>query len=49
MIIEKSRPRVLARAAGVGAAAGLAGVAVMTLGEKMEQSLTRRPNSFVPA
>jgi len=29
--------------------AGLAGVAAMTAGEKAEQLLTRRPNSFVPA
>ena len=32
-----------------GFAAGFAGVAVMTAGEKLEQALTRRPNSFVPA
>lgn len=32
-----------------GFAAGLAGVAVMTLAEKIEQQFTRRPNSFVPA
>ena len=32
-----------------GLAAGFAGVAVMTAGEKLEQALTRRPNSFVPA
>lgn len=32
-----------------GLVAGLAGVAVMTLAEKLEQSLTRRPNSYVPA
>ncbi|MHA7262409.1 hypothetical protein ACX80W_04290 [Arthrobacter sp. TMN-37] len=31
-----------------GAAAGLAGTAVMTLGEKLEQALTGRPNSYVP-
>ena len=30
-------------------AAGLAGVAVMTAGEKLEQLVTHRPNSFVPA
>jgi hypothetical protein len=44
-----TRPAALLRAAGVGAAAGLAGVAVMTAGEKAEQALTRRPQSFVPA
>ena len=31
-----------------GLAAGLAGVAAMTAGEKLEQMATRRPNSFVP-
>lgn len=38
------------RAAAVkGVTAGLAGVAVMTIGEKLEQRLTHRPDSFVPA
>ena len=32
-----------------GLLAGLAGVAAMTLAEKLEQSLTGRPNSYVPA
>lgn len=32
-----------------GALAGLAGVAVMTVGEKLEQQLTSRPGSYVPA
>ena len=32
-----------------GAVAGLAGVAVMTVGEKLEQRLTGRPDSHVPA
>jgi hypothetical protein len=32
-----------------GMLAGLAGVAAMTLGEKIEQAFTRRPNSYVPA
>jgi hypothetical protein len=32
-----------------GLAAGLAGVATMTAAEKLEQVLTHRPNSFVPA
>ena len=45
----QSRPQVLVRAAGVGAVAGLAGVAAMTVGEKLEQALTHRPDSFVPA
>jgi hypothetical protein len=35
--------------AGKGLVAGLAGVAAMTLGEKVEQAFTGRPNSFVPA
>ncbi|MGY1754127.1 hypothetical protein [Blastococcus sp. SYSU D01042] len=39
----------LGRAALRGALAGLAGVAVMTSVEKVEQSLTARPNSYVPA
>jgi len=37
------------RAALVGVAAGVAGVAVMTVGEKAEQAVTGRPNSQVPA
>lgn len=37
------------RGALEGALAGAAGVAVMTLGEKLEQSFTRRPDSYVPA
>jgi hypothetical protein len=32
-----------------GLAAGAAGVAAMTLSEKIEQRFTRRPNSYVPA
>jgi hypothetical protein len=32
-----------------GLAAGAAGVAAMTIAEKLEQAVTRRPNSFVPA
>jgi hypothetical protein len=32
-----------------GLVGGLAGTAVMTLGEKLEQLVTRRPNSYVPA
>jgi hypothetical protein len=34
---------------GQGILAGLAGVAAMTLAEKIEQLITRRPNSYVPA
>ena len=36
-------------AAARGVAAGLAGVAAMTVAEKLEQRLTGRPNSYVPA
>jgi len=32
-----------------GLAAGVAGVAAMTLAEKLEQLFTKRPNSYVPA
>jgi hypothetical protein len=32
----------------LGLASGLAGAAIMTLAEKLEQWLTHRPNSFVP-
>ena len=32
-----------------GAVSGLAGVAAMTAGEKVEQAITRRPDSYVPA
>src|SRR3712207_6619516 len=39
----------LGRAALRGAVAGLAGVAVMTVGEKAEQAVTSRPDSYVPA
>jgi hypothetical protein len=35
--------------AGKGLVAGAVGVAVMTLGEKVERAFTDRPNSFVPA
>jgi hypothetical protein len=43
------RAAVLRRAAGRGALAGLAGVAAMTAGEKAEQAVTHRPDSYVPA
>jgi hypothetical protein len=45
----KTRGRSLLAAAAKGALCGLVGVAVMTAGEKVEQSLTKRPNSYVPA
>lgn len=38
----------LGRAVLRGAASGLAGVAAMTLFEKVEQGFTHRPNSYVP-
>jgi hypothetical protein len=44
-----TRGRELAAAAGRGALAGLVGVAVMTAGEKLEQRVTGRPDSYVPA
>ena len=37
------------KSAGYGLLAGLAGTAAMTLGEKLEQAFTKRPNSYVPA
>ncbi len=36
------------QAAAKGALAGVAGVAAMTAGEKLEQLVTGRPNSYVP-
>ncbi len=41
-------PRYL-RAAGLGMVAGAAGAGVMTLGEKLEQAVTHRPSSYMPA
>jgi len=49
MTAGSSRPTRLAAAAGKGAAAGLVGVAAMTIAEKVEQSFTKRPDSYVPA
>jgi hypothetical protein len=43
-----SRPEALLSAAARGAAAGLVGVATMTVAEKAEQALTHRPNSYAP-
>jgi hypothetical protein len=40
---------VVGRVVWQGALAGAVGAAVMTAGEKVEQALTRRPPSFVPA
>lgn len=44
-----SRLGTIAGAAGAGAVAGLVGGAVMAVGEKLEQAVTHRPNSYVPA
>jgi len=46
---SRSRAAELVRAAGTGAGAGLLGVVVMTAGEKLEQAITHRPSSYVPA
>jgi len=43
-----ARPASLLPAAARGAVAGLLGVAAMTAAEKLEQSMTHRPNSYVP-
>jgi hypothetical protein len=48
MTAEVSRPAGLRSAAAKGALAGLVGVGVMTAAEKVEQSVTRRPDSYVP-
>ncbi len=45
---DPDRAPTLLRAAARGAAAGLLGVAAMTAAEKVEQSVTSRPNSYVP-
>jgi hypothetical protein len=44
----RRRPREIGRAAAQGAVAGLFGVAVMTAAEKLEQSITHRPDSYIP-
>ena len=44
-----SRPLPLGEVLARGLLAGAAGVAAMTLAEKLEQALTKRPNSYVPA
>jgi hypothetical protein len=48
-VSDVSRARALLPAAGKGVVAGVLGVAVMSAAEKVEQSITRRPNSYVPA
>jgi hypothetical protein len=47
--MSTTRGRVLRSAAARGALAGLAGVVAMTVGEKAEQALSGRPDSYVPA
>lgn len=49
MATGPSRVPLLLRSAAIGAGAGLVGVAAMTAGEKLEQALTGRPSSYVPA
>ncbi|SOD98095.1 hypothetical protein SAMN06272739_1725 [Blastococcus haudaquaticus] len=46
---RRTRARALLPAAGRGVLAGVAGVAVMTAVEKVEQTITHRPDSYVPA
>jgi len=46
---EPDRGAVLVRAAGRGALAGLVGVAAMTAAEQLEQRVTGRADSYVPA
>jgi hypothetical protein len=48
-MVATTRPASLISAAGRGVLAGLAGVFVMTVGEKLEQRFTSRSNSYVPA
>ncbi|WP_375432013.1 hypothetical protein [uncultured Friedmanniella sp.] len=47
--MSEDRVATLARAAAMGVAAGLVGVAAMTASEKVEQAVTHRRNSYVPA
>ena len=49
MLVEsKDRTMNTFKSATAGLVAGLAGVAAMTAAEKVEQAVTRRPNSYVP-
>jgi hypothetical protein len=45
----RARPATLAVAAVLGMLSGLVGVAAMTLAEKLEQRITHRPDSYIPA
>jgi hypothetical protein len=47
--LAKTSESSIGSAALRGLLAGIAGVAAMTLAEKLEQRLTNRPNSYVPA
>ncbi|MDP9395757.1 MAG: hypothetical protein M3Q27_16500 [Actinomycetota bacterium] len=49
MTTGTSRRSTLLAAAGRGAVAGVVGVAAMTATEKLEQAVTKRPDSYVPA
>jgi hypothetical protein len=46
---RSSRPPPLGEVLARGLVAGAAGVAAMTIAEKLEQTFTRRPDSYVPA
>ncbi len=46
---SRHHPPALPALVAQGLLAGLAGVAAMTLAEKLEQAVTGRPNSYVPA
>ncbi|KAK5095830.1 hypothetical protein LTS08_007967 [Lithohypha guttulata] len=49
--VNPARPKIqfsLIECIAIGFGAGAVGVAVMTLGEKVEQVFTKRPNSYVP-
>ncbi len=46
---QREKKQMNSKALVSGLVAGLAGVAAMTLAEKIEQVFTRRPNSYVPA
>lgn len=48
-MIDRKRGSTLLIAASKGALCGLAGVAIMTVGEKAEQALTQRKDSYEPA
>lgn len=47
--MDSEKIKMISKAVLNGLLAGLAGVAAMTVAEKLEQLLTHRPNSYVPA